>query len=109
MVFGEGSSRSRAATLLRYSTPSTKSRAQGAGQDKIASNTLTESPLNERTITEEGHNDLEDSQTLPPSGNFHHSSGSNAVANDKAARRIVRTIPSESFNGLSLLKANKVL
>lgn len=98
MVFGESSFRSRAASLLRPSTPSkTQSLGQGANQEKgsgIASNTPTESPLNEKPKTEEGQNGLEKSQTLSSNGKTFFSSGDNAVINDEAAQRIVRTIPS---------------
>ncbi|KAF6220666.1 hypothetical protein HO133_003099 [Letharia lupina] len=98
MVFGESSFRSRAASLLRPSTPSkTQSLGQGANQEKgsgIASNTPTESPLNEKPKAEEGQNGLEKSQTLSSNGKTFFSSGDNAVVNDEAAQRIVRTIPS---------------
>lgn len=98
MAFGEGSFRSRAASLLRSSTPSTtQSLGHSPYQEKgsaIASNTPTEPPLNEKTIAEEGQTGLEKSQTLSSNGKTYHSSGSNAVANDRAAQRIVRTIPS---------------
>ena len=106
MAFGEGSFRSRAASLLRPSTPSTTQLlGQGANQEKrsgIASNTPTDSPLNEKTIAEEGPNGLEKTQTLSSNGKTYHSSGCNAVADDRAAQRIVRTIPSEFSNGYSL-------
>lgn len=112
MVFGESSFRSRAASLLRPSTPSkTQSLGQGANQEKgsgIASNTPTESPLNEKPKTEEGQNGLEKSQTLSSNGKTFFSSGDNAVINDEAAQRIVRTIPSESSNGLSLPTSNSL-
>lgn len=98
MVFGEGSFRSRAASLLHPSTPfTTQSLGQGANQEKgpgIASNTPTESPLNEKTVAGERQNGLGEPHALPPSGKTYHSSGINAVANDRAAQRIVRTIPS---------------
>ena len=100
MAFGEGSFRSRAASLLRPSIPPTaQSLGQGAKQEKrseIASNTPTEYPLNEKTTDEEEQNGLGQLQTLSSSGKTHHSSGNNAVSNDRAAQRIVRTIPSES-------------
>ncbi len=106
MAFGEGSFRSRAASLLRPSTSSTiRSLGQSTNKEKgsgIASNTPTESPLNEKTIVEEGNNGLEKSQTLSSSEKMYHSSGSNAVANDRAAQRIVRTIPSQYPNAISL-------
>lgn len=89
--------------MLRSSTPSTtQSLGQGVNKEKgfgIASNTPAESPLNEKTIAEEGKNGLEKSQTLSSSGKTCHSSSGNAVANDRAAQRIVRTIPSQSANG----------
>lgn len=98
MVFGESSFRSRAASLLRPSTPSkTQSLGRGANQEKgsgIASSTPTESPLNEKPKAEEGQNGLEKSQTLSSNGKTFFSSGDNAVVNDEAAQRIVRTIPS---------------
>lgn len=102
MAFGEGSFRSRAASLLRASTPSTiHSNGQGANQEKasvVASNTSTEHPLNEKTIVEEGTDDPEKLRTSSSNGTTYHSSGGNAVANDRAAQRIVRTIPSQSSN-----------
>lgn len=98
MVSGESSFRSRAASLLRPSTPSKiQSLGQGANQEKgsgTASNTPTESPLNEKPKAEEGQNGLEKSQTLSSNGKTFFSSGDNAVVNDEAAQRIVRTIPS---------------
>ena len=113
MAFGENSFRSRAASLLRFSTSSTtQSLGQGTNQETgsgIASNTPTESPLKEKAIAEEGKSTAEASQTLFPSGKIYHSSGSNAVAGDRAAQRIVRTIPSESSDGLSLATSNKLL
>ena len=100
MAFGEGSFRSRAASLLRPSTfPTTQSLSQRENQGNgsgIARNTPADSSLNEKTIVAEGKLNLEQSQTLSSDGKMHHTSGSNAVANDRAAQRIVRTIPSES-------------
>lgn len=113
MVFGEGSFRSRAASLLHLSTPfTTQSLGQGANQEKgpgIASNTPTESPLNEKTVAGERQNGLGEPHALSPSEKTYHSSGINAVANDRAAQRIVRTIPSEFSNGLSLPTSNSLL
>ena len=106
MAFGEGSIRSRAASLIRFSNPSAShTSGQGANQEN-ASNTPIESALNEKTIIEEGNNGLDESQTLSSSGKTHHSSGSNAVRSDRAAQRIVRTIPSMFLNWLSLLTSN---
>lgn len=103
MVFGEGSFRSRAASLLRPSIPfTTQSLGQGANQEKgpgLASNTHTESPLDEKTLAGEGANGQEDPRVLSSSEKTYHSSGINVVANDRAAQRIVRTIPSECSNG----------
>ena len=100
MAFGEGSFRSRAASLLRPSTFSTTQSLsqrdnQGEGSG-IARNTPAESSLNEKTVVAEGKSSLDQSQTLSSGGKTHHTSGGNAVANDRAAQRIVRTIPSES-------------
>ena len=95
MPLGKGSLRSRAASLLRASTPSaTDSIGHSANQEKgydLASNPATASPLNEKTKVEEGPNG-----PGSPSGGNYPSSGSNPVANDRAAHRIVRTIPSQS-------------
>lgn len=113
MALGKGSFRSRAASLLLASTPSTThSIGQGASQEKgsdIASNTPTEAPLNEKTIVEEGPNGLENLQTPSSNGRTYHSSGSNAVTNDRAAQRIVRTIPSQSSIWLSSPAINNLL
>lgn len=113
MALGESSFRSRAASLLRFSTSSnTQSLGQGTNQERgsgITSNTPTGSPLKEKAIAEEGQSFLEESQTLFPSGKIYHSSGSNAVASDRAAQRIVRTIPSESSDGLSLPTSDNLL
>ena len=113
MAFGEGSFRSRAASLLRPSAFSTTpSLSQRENQEKgsgIARNAPAESSLNEKTIVAEGNNGLEQSQTLSWGGKTYHTSGSNAVANDRAAQRIVRTIPSESQQGLGLLITEDLL
>lgn len=83
--------------MLRSATHSTtQSNGQGGSHEKgsgIASKTSTESPLNEKIIAEEGQNGLENSQTLSSNGRPYHSAGSNAVAIDRVAQRIVRTIP----------------
>ena len=113
MAFGEGSFRSRAASLLRPSTFSTtQSLSQRENQEKgsgIARTTPAESSLNEKTIAAEGESSLEQSQTVSSAGKTYHTSGSNAVANDRAAQRIVRTIPSESQSGTGLLRVEAVL
>ena len=113
MAFGESSFRSRAASLLRFTTSSTtQSLDQGTNQEKesgISSNTPTESPLKEKAIAQEGRSCLEQSHKIFSSGKVYHSSGSNAVASDRAAQRIVRTIPSESSDGLSLPRSNNLL
>ena len=113
MALGESSFRSRAASLLRFSTSSTtQSLGQGTNQERgsgITSNTPTEVPLKENAIAEEGQSSLENSQTLFPSGKTYHSSGSNAVASDRAAQRIVRTIPSEYSTVVSLPTSNNML
>ncbi len=98
MAFGAGSFRSRAASLLRPSTPSTtQTLGQGGNLEKgsrISSNTPTESPLNEKTKSEEGQSGLDESQTLSSNVKTHHSFGGNVVIDDRAAQRVVRTIPS---------------
>lgn len=107
MAIGATSFRSRAASLLRFPTPS-----KGTNHEKAfgnASNTPTESPLKEKAKAEEGQNFLEESQDFFPSGKTYHSSGSNAVASDRAAQKIVKTIPSEFFDTLSLPTSNSPL
>jgi len=91
MAFGDGSFRSRAASLLRPATPS-----HSANQEKASGRGLrthTELPLSERTPTEAGQSDP---GTLSSGGDHYHSSGGNVIAHDKDARRIVRTIPGEN-------------
>ena len=67
-----------------------------------ASNTPAEPPLNEKTIAEEGQNGSDKPPALSSNGKTYHSSGGNAVAHDRAAQRIVRTIPSEFPLGTGL-------
>ena len=103
MAFGEGSFRSRAASLLRPATPyTTHTLGQGAHQEKgskgskesrVSSNTPTDTPLNEKTIIQEQQNGL-DGPGLLSSRSMFQSSSSNAVSKDRAAQRIVKTIPS---------------
>lgn len=95
MPLGKRSLRSRAASLLRALTPSAinfigYSANQEKGAD-LASNPATGSPLNEKTKVEEGPNGPGSSN-----GGTYPSSGRNPMANDRAAHRIVRTIPSQS-------------
>ena len=99
MPLGKGSFRSRAATLLRASTPSALNSIGQGTQEKgsdISSYRPTGSPLNEKNKVGEGPNDPEKLQTPSSNGGTYRSSGSNAVTNERAAQRIVRTIPSQS-------------
>ena len=101
MPLGKGSLRSRAASLLRAFTPSaTNSIGHSANQEKgsdLASNPAAGSPLNEKTKVEEGPNGPGSSN-----GGTYPSSGSSPVAIDRAAHRIVRTLPSQSSIRISL-------
>ena len=104
MAIGATSFRSRAASLIPFPTP-----FKGTNQEKgsgNASNTPTESPLREKAKAEEGQNFLEESQNFCPSGKTYRFSGGNAVASDRVAQRIVRTIPSEFSARLSLQMFN---
>ena len=96
MPLGKGSFRSRAASLLRSCAPSAdNSIGHSANQEKgsdPASDPATGSPLNEKTKVGEGPNGPGSSN-----GGTYYSSGSNAVANDRPAHNMVRTIPSQSF------------
>lgn len=95
MALGDSIFRSRAASLLRPSTPSTSlSIGQGVNHEK-GFKTFTEPAFNEKQAAETGQNDVENSQTLSSSNKTYHSPGQNAVAHNREAQRIVRTIPGE--------------
>ena len=105
MAFGDGLFRTRAASLLRSSTPSTN-QGQGANHEKTPSSPLrtpTGSPVNEKTPTEVEQNNIEKSRSLSSSGRTCHSSGPDAVAHNREAQRIVREIPRESSYALAVV------
>lgn len=88
MAFGDGSFRSRAASLLRPATP-----AHSVKQEKASTSGL-------RTHSEEGRQPAEGIQSdrgqrtsLSSGGDPYHSPSGNVVAHDRDARRVVRTIP----------------
>ena len=93
MAIGDGSFRSRAASLIPQAHHSIRrSLGREANTEKA--------PLSPRSPQSDGPNeendflsDLERSQTHTSSGGAHHTSGSDAVAHDREAHRIVRTIP----------------
>lgn len=96
MAFGEGAFRTRAATLLRSSTPSIN-QTQSANHEKPPGSPLRTppgSPLNEKAPTEADRNNLEDSGSLSSGGRTYHA-GPDAVAHNREAQRIVREIPRE--------------
>lgn len=90
MVFGDGTFRSRAASLLRPSTLST-SQALDASRE----NGAPEPPLNEKRSQDTGQTECEQTYTASLGNKTYHSSGPNAVAQNRDAQRIVRTIPGE--------------
>ena len=97
MAFGDRAFRTRAASLLRSSAPSTN-RTQGANHEKPSGNplrTLPGSPLDEKAPTEADRNNLEDLGSLSSGGRTYHSSDPDAVAHNIEAQRIVREIPRE--------------
>lgn len=85
MVFGNGTLRPRAASLLRPSS------ASGAAKEKAAS----EQPWNEKCSQDTAQTELDQTQTTLSGQKTHHASGQNAVLHDTDAQRVVRTIPSE--------------
>jgi hypothetical protein len=94
MAFGDGSFRSRAASLLRPATPS-----RGTDQEKASGSgmsTLTERPLSGKTTTTAAQSDPEKSHSLSSVEDPYNSSFGNVVAHDRDAQRIVRTIPGEN-------------
>ena len=96
MAFGDGAFRTRAASLLRSSTPSTN-QTQGANHEKPTGSPLRTPPgssRNEKAPTEADRNNLEDLGSLSSGGRTYHS-GPDAVAHNIEARRIVREIPRE--------------
>lgn len=97
MAFGDGVFRTRAASLLRSSTPST-AQAQCANHEKPPSSpprTPPGSSLNEKTPTEAERNNLENSRSPSSGGRTYHFSGPDTVAQNRESRRIVREIPRE--------------
>lgn len=97
MAFGDGAFRTRAASLLRSSTPSTN-QTQGANHEKPPGSPLRTPPgssLNEKAPTEADQNNLEDLGSLYTGGRPYHPSGPDAVAHNTEARRLVREIPRE--------------
>jgi len=102
MAFGDGSFRSRAASLLRPATPS-----RGANQEKASGSgisTLTERPLSGKTTTTAAQSDPETSHSLSSGEAPYNSSIGNVVAYDRDAQRIVRTIPGENRSGIPSTK-----
>ena len=101
MAFGDGTFRSRAAGLLRPGTPSTSHfLSLGATQEEASGSALktpTQTQFNEKTPIGAERNPLEKTRSLTSSGHTHYSSGSNAVAHDREAQGIVRTIPGETL------------
>ena len=97
MAFGDGAFRTRAASLLRSSTPSTN-QTQGANHEKPSGNPLRTppgSPPNEKEPTEADRNNLKDLGSLSSGGRTYHSSGPDAVAHNTESQKIVREIPRE--------------
>lgn len=92
MVFGDGAFRSRAASLLRPSTPSAN-HSFDASRGKGPS----EQPLNEKQPQDTERTELEQTQTTPSGNKTHHPSGLHVADHDKDAQRLVRTIPGEQF------------
>lgn len=90
MVFGNGTFRSRAASLLRPSSASDAAKEKGA----------SEAPLNEKRSQDTAQTELDQTQTTSSGQKIYHSSGQNAVLHDRDAQRVVRTIPSELFSGV---------
>ncbi len=88
MVFRDGTIRSRVASLLRPSTPSANG-ILDAGREKGNS----EPPLNEERSQDTGQTEFKQTQTTSSGGKMYDSSGPNAVAHNRDAQRIVRTIP----------------
>ena len=91
MAFGDGSFRSRAASLLRSSPLSGTNPPGSIITQEKSTNSLTEPSPDEKP----GQIDPEKKQTISFEGQQYHSSGHNAVAHDSEARRIVRTIPGQ--------------
>lgn len=105
MAFGDGAFRTRAASLLRSSTPSTN-QTQGANHEKPSGNPLRTppgSPPNEKAPTEADRNNLEDLGSLSSGGRTYHSSGPDPVAHNTESQRIVREIPREYSLGFALV------
>ena len=83
MAFGEGSFRSRAASLLHPGSPLI---SRSFGWEPHASS--------EPTFDEKGsQNETEKDEAVSSGEQTYHSSGRNAVAHNKEAQRVVRTIP----------------
>ena len=105
MAFGDAAFRTRAASLLRSSTPSTD-QTKGATHEKPSGSPLRTppgSPLNEQAPTEADRNNLEDLGSLSSGGRTYHSSGPDAVAHNREAQRTVREIPREFFLAFTLV------
>lgn len=93
MAIGDGSFRSRAASLIPHAQQSVRrSLRRGSNAEKpvFSPKAHQADRLNDESAPLSG---LEPTQTHTSSGDTQHTSGSDAVAHDREARRVVRTIP----------------
>ena len=96
MAFGDGAFRSRAASFLLPSTISASPSFPPHTVHEKDLKTATEQLPNEKQLRDSGyvgHVDLDRVPIAGPEAEAYHSSGHNAVAHDREAQRIVRTIP----------------
>ncbi len=90
MVFGDGTFRSRAASLLR---PSTLLNNQALDANRESG--TPDTPLNEERSQHTEQTEFEQAQTTSLGGKTYHSSGPNAVGHNRDAQRSVRAIPGQ--------------
>ena len=98
MALGDGSFRSRAASLLRAPTPLASHPPSSDTINEKGSKTSIQPSRIERGAQDPGHTGLEKNQPTSLAGKLHESFGEDAVAHDREAQRLVRTIPGQSFS-----------
>ena len=90
MALGDGSLRTRAASLISASRRNSVGEKKRSGSLRLS---RPELPWNEKASTAAGSPGLDKTQSASSGEKGHHTSGGDAVAHDREAQRIVRTIP----------------
>lgn len=108
MALGDGIFRSRAASLLRASTPLASHPSAPDAIKEKGSKTSVEPPLTAEEKQDTRHGEPESAQSTLSTGRPYQSSGQDAVAHDREAQRVVRTIPGKNL-ALSIPQSSKVM